>query len=531
MSAPAAAPPTCRACGKVFNLRQLMLSFEERDYLGDEEGVLCKHQAACRARQMHAKFDDLGLQWSRHTGDQLLHTMDLPPENAPKDWESIFEIEDRLLAGSEFYSTCYPVCLWFACQTDAKGEPIKEFGEWKPHTSRSLAAVFGVHQSTIVRAIQYWESRNRLRWEEGRVYFEPAPKPILGVGVRQQLLSRCTRISESNLKDLAALLPSTRKLLVELFAKIPNEECARIRGVAVDACARLNLDISDARARASKAVIDACNGHLSLLSRTPLREDFKKKESERAILPVREHIELPPEETLARSPENPSSKVNGKTPEPPAPPPAIPHSDPDEAPILEAVEAAWGGKLKPNDEIPGELLAISRNLGFPVRVLQVWIGAFANEKTAKGYPIESPRLFVHAVERDLPVWAKANRLLVENAAREANRAEAFAEQRRESRIAQLFGVVDDFLHGPLTGYGNLADIEAARPALETLAATLQGDVTEWSLYALAQLNDLERRHSYSKLMPREFGGPRWLSVLLPLVQEFNARGKTRGAGQ
>jgi len=274
-----APPPTCRACAKVFNeARQAALAV--RDYVIDHDGVLCRSQPACRGRVLHTYYEKQGLKkWSRHTQEQLLLIMDLPPANwdRAKKWESVHEIEERVLAAVEFYSTCYPVCLLYAVQTDADGEPIKEFGDWKHHTTRSLGDVLGVHQSTVVRSIQYWVARKALVWDDGRIYFDPSPKSLL-LSERDACTRRASNgINElAELKNLHVLLPGIRNVLAELLPLLQPDACIQIVSVATDAATRLKAEFSDARARASKTVLDACNGHLSLLSRATPR-DIKSK--------------------------------------------------------------------------------------------------------------------------------------------------------------------------------------------------------------------------------------------------------------
>jgi hypothetical protein len=253
----------CRECGKTFD--DSKRAGKHRPYNRTAEGIICRNRPECRGRQLSTRYELRGLKrWTRHTQEQLLAEMDLPPANwnPKKRWKSIHLPHDRVGAAIEFYSTCWPVCLEFAVQTDADGEPIREMGEWKRHTHRSLAAVLHMSQSEVTRAIAYRKQRNLLTEIDGRLYPEPDPK-LLSPEERDA----CTHIKDAELKDLTALSPKTLKLLKAIRGLVSPDVYTRIKAVAEDACTRLNVEISDARTRASQAVFDACQPHASLLSR------------------------------------------------------------------------------------------------------------------------------------------------------------------------------------------------------------------------------------------------------------------------
>src|SRR5262249_10837869 len=128
----------CKDCGKVYDLERERLRTIQ-GYQRTAEGVICRNRPECRGRQLSAEYDRRGLKkWSRRTQEQLLAIMDCPPKNwdKSKKWESVQEAHERVGAAVEFFSTCWPVCLLYAVQTDEEGEPIKEMGEWKYHTTR-----------------------------------------------------------------------------------------------------------------------------------------------------------------------------------------------------------------------------------------------------------------------------------------------------------------------------------------------------------------------------------------------------------
>jgi len=191
--------------------------------------------------------------------------MDCPPKgwDRTKKWESIHEPHERVAAAVEFYSTCYPICLLYAVQTDEDGEPVKELGEWKRHTTRSLAEVLAMSQSAVSRAILYLKSRHLLDDSDEAFCLDLSPKSLSRIERES-----CARGSDS--ESFGILLPSARKILSQILAAISAdlESCARLKQIATDACAQQNREAAEARARAAKAVLESCQPYLSLLSRS-----------------------------------------------------------------------------------------------------------------------------------------------------------------------------------------------------------------------------------------------------------------------
>ena len=256
--------PTCYQCGKVFDPTKRTRTASEFNLTSN--GPLCRNQPECRGRVLSQKYEERGLKrWARQTQEELLALMDLPPRgwNPAKKWESVHPFHDRVFAAIKFYSVCWPVCLEFAVQTDADGEPIKEHGEWKRHTHRSLGAILHLTQTTVTRSVIYLKRRRLLAEIDGRLYPDLAPKSL-----NPQERDACTRINESILKDLAALPRKVLRTLEELWPSLEPDACTRIKAISLDACIQLNRAISDARTVASQKVLDACTPHLSLLSRS-----------------------------------------------------------------------------------------------------------------------------------------------------------------------------------------------------------------------------------------------------------------------
>jgi hypothetical protein len=120
---------------------------------------------------------------------------------------------------------------------------------------------------------------------------------------------------------------------------------------------------------------------------------------------------------------------------PPAPAAADTHSPSNEeeakptpaGDVAAAIEAAYGRPLRPNDAIPGQVLAIAQRLGVPTAALCRFIADAARGWSDKNYQITSPRLFLTATAQDLIPWARANRDIIGRAAmdeeREAHRAQ------------------------------------------------------------------------------------------------------------
>ena len=256
--------PTCYACGKTFDHTK-QARRTTKDYNTTTDGTLCRNRPECRGRTLSRKYEDRGLRrWARQTQEELLLVMDLPPRgwDPAKKWVSIHQPHERIFAAIKFYSVCWPVCIEFAVQTDEDGEPLKEHGEWKRHTHRSLAKILHMQQAQVTRNIEYLKQRNLLTDLEGRLYPDLGPKSL-------DPLKRddCIVISESNLKDLAALPSKAFNLVAALKAVLPADDYTVIKAAAIDACTALNLAISDARTEASRKVLDACQPHVSLLSR------------------------------------------------------------------------------------------------------------------------------------------------------------------------------------------------------------------------------------------------------------------------
>jgi hypothetical protein len=254
----------CRECGKVFTEKKKE-NQANPDWFRTAEGPLCRNRPECRGRQLHAEFEKRGLKrWARHTQEQLLAVMDVPPTDwdRSKKWESVYAPHERLRAAVEFYSTCWPVCLLYAVQTDAEGEPVREFGEWKRHTNRSLAAVLALSQATVQRAVTHLARRNLLTVLDDRLYAELAPKLLT--------LQERDSIHESDsygINNLAGLLPKALKTLAKTRERVSPESYTRVNAVAIDARTRQNRAISDARTLAADTVINSCHAELSLLSR------------------------------------------------------------------------------------------------------------------------------------------------------------------------------------------------------------------------------------------------------------------------
>ena len=316
--------PTCRECGRVFDPEKQKLR-STADYNRTAEGPICKDRPSCRGRKLHAEFEKRGVKrWASLSQEQLLALMDCPPPKwDPKQkWESVNDPNERVFAAIEFYSICYPVCLLYAVQTDADGEPIKDMGEWKRHTHRSLANVLGMDQPRVTRAITHLKRRNLVGEDEGRLFPDLQPKSLF-----PNERDACTRISgienkglsnegeeEANKRAFHALLPRTQRIIADLAPVLQADARTRIMSIALDACTRLNREISDARTRANQEVIDACTPHLTLLSRTGDSENKKR-------------ASLSPSPN--RPPQNPSHEVDRQIPEPSTPVEAISTNDPD----------------------------------------------------------------------------------------------------------------------------------------------------------------------------------------------------------
>jgi hypothetical protein len=242
---------------------------EANRYYRTHEGAHCRVKYACRARKIGAEYKRLKLnKWGRRTQGQLLIIMDCPPKDWPKDrkWKSITkDVDERVAAAIEYFSTCSPVSLLYAVQTDPDGEPIWDpyLGTWKHHTARTLAAVLGVHQTTVNRAILSLKVRHRVEVIDGRIVPILAPKP-LGVSEREA----CTQeIASGSGTSFTAVLPRARTVLFERLTTYPPEACTQLRRIAIEACIVQNRGIADVRTRCADTILEACNCDISLLSR------------------------------------------------------------------------------------------------------------------------------------------------------------------------------------------------------------------------------------------------------------------------
>jgi hypothetical protein len=104
------------------------------------------------------------------------------------------------------------------------------------------------------------------------------------------------------------------------------------------------------------------------------------------------------------------------------PKPSTPAGD-----VAAAIEAAYGRPLRPNDTIPGQVLAIGQRVGVPTAALCRFIADAARGWSDKNYQITSPRLFLTATAQDLIPWARANRDIIGRAAMDEER-EAYRAQ-------------------------------------------------------------------------------------------------------
>jgi hypothetical protein len=253
----------CVDCGK----KWFSISESNRFYR-TPEGARCAAKAPCRARQLGDEFERRKLnKWGRRTQEQLLAIMDCPPKDWDRKtpWISVTpETGDRVLAALEYFSICYPVCLFFAVQTAPDGEPIWDpyLGTWKHHTVRTLGDILGIHQTTVNRVILDLKARGLIEEYDGRFYSVLAPKSLNPVE-RQA----CTRAISDYGTSFTALLPRARTFLFETLGRLPPEACTQLRQTVVEACIVQNRKFSEARAQTSEAVFEACNAHISLLSR------------------------------------------------------------------------------------------------------------------------------------------------------------------------------------------------------------------------------------------------------------------------
>jgi hypothetical protein len=521
--------PQCKECGKVFDPEKQKLK-SHPDYNRTAEGPICKDRPACRGRKLHAEYDKRGLKrWARRTQEQLLALMDCPPagwenrKDQSEKWESVNDPPERVLAAIEFFSICYPICLLYAVQTDADGEPIKEMGEWKRHTHRTLAKVLGMDQPRVTRAIAHLRHRNLLETQE------IDGETPLAVQLSPKLLNplerdACTRISLQRnqqltgndepalkLKHLAALPPRILNDIAELATIVQPEVRTHILQQAADACTRINRGISDVRMREADVLFNVIKPHLSLLSRY---RDAEKAKSEQHAPP-------------GRSPENPSREVNRRIPEPPAPPPAKPQNDGILDTIRSYVEAAWGSPLKTDDTIPTELLVATKKLRYPVRVLCLWIQAKGEKKASQGYAIDSPQFFVKVVERDLPVWAKSERLLVEQSIFLDQQAAANRKNETVTMIAReainMQSKLKPAYRGDPISLENDEHLEVCCQIAEALA---DADVTEFCVHAMSKVAAWPAAFAKQPALTPGYYGHRWLGYLLELAKAY---GRTASA--
>jgi hypothetical protein len=262
----------CRDCGRVFKESEQQAKLIKDYSRQSDRTVICAAGTACRGRQLSAAFEERGVkQWSRHSHLNLLIIMDLPPADWERSqkWKSTFEPWQRVLAAIEFLSTCWPVCLLYAVQIDANGEPIKEHGHWKHHTTRSLGEFLHIPQKTVWRAILYLKRRHLImdpEQSEGRYGLDLAPNPFSSD--ERESLSR--QVTQRSGDPYRALLPSVGKFLrdtLDALSSANPESCAELRQVAADACTQQNRAFAEARAQAAQTVREACHKHSSLLSR------------------------------------------------------------------------------------------------------------------------------------------------------------------------------------------------------------------------------------------------------------------------
>jgi hypothetical protein len=189
--------------------------------------------------------------------------MDCPPPDwdKTKKWDSITDSTmERVAAALEYFSICYPVCLFEAVQIDANGHPIKDpyTGEWMYHTHKTLGEFLGLHQSTVYRAMLDLKLRHRVDYDDGRSWLVLDPKP-LSISER----NACTRDAydadgdepddDPLVADYKAILPKGRKYLAETLGIAPPNACTQLRLVAAEACKKQNDGISKLRAPSSFA--------------------------------------------------------------------------------------------------------------------------------------------------------------------------------------------------------------------------------------------------------------------------------------
>ena len=187
------------------------------------------------------------------------------------------------------------------------------------------------------------------------------------------------------------------------------------------------------------------------------------------------------------------------------------------------MQTAWGSPLLPGDDAPVELLKIGTGLKAPVRALCMWIEYFGRMKAAKGYAIESPRLFVAAAPRGLPPWIRANRTLVDAASR--------AQQRELARdVAELFYQIPAWQKLLPGGPEISPDVSEHVDGAIAIVQALRGrPVTRFALHVIVRLQDHQPLAKAPGRFPNAPPGPRLLALLFELAEEF-VKGRLKAGG-
>ncbi len=90
------------------------------------------------------------------------------------------EGEERIYWGWVRYSWCYPLCLPYAVQIDADGNPIwdSRTSRWLPMSQKLLAKIMGLDQGYLCRATGALVQQGRLAVDDGAVQIVLEPEPI-----------------------------------------------------------------------------------------------------------------------------------------------------------------------------------------------------------------------------------------------------------------------------------------------------------------------------------------------------------------
>ncbi len=267
------------------------------------DGVICTDLVGCRGRvldidigkQLRTQKKGLWL-FSKTPRATLIARMDRKPDiwKGPRFIHAWSE-DDRVEAAVEYFSWCYPVRLAYAVQIDLDDELLKDrYGNFIPHTHKTLALFLGMQRSNVARAVKRLEERNRVRQDDDGLMYK-VPRPELSGEQRAALAAgRPDKDDVVPIGDEVYDGPRIPKkwlpVLTYLLTDIPEgseRACTDTLDAVKKACTDYNTEHAKLRTAQDLTLSNACTALATLLSRpldlTPTKASPSARPSSSAV--------------------------------------------------------------------------------------------------------------------------------------------------------------------------------------------------------------------------------------------------------